>query len=57
MAQHYSMVKIPCAEPGDKRKHNNVDLRTGEKLQEEGDENNEQFGNTEIETGDVVSWF
>jgi hypothetical protein len=27
----------------------------GEKLKEEGDENNEQFSNTEIQRGDVVS--
>jgi hypothetical protein len=25
IVQHYSMVKLPRAEPGDKRKHNNVD--------------------------------
>jgi len=30
------MVKLPRAEPGDKRKHNNVDWRAGEKLKEEG---------------------
>jgi hypothetical protein len=30
------MVKTPCAEVGDKRKHINVDLRTEEKLEEEG---------------------
>jgi len=25
IVQHYSMVKLPHPEPGDKRKHNNVD--------------------------------
>jgi hypothetical protein len=29
------------------KKLNNVDRRTGEKLKEEGNENNEQFSNTE----------
>jgi hypothetical protein len=37
--------------------HNNVDWRTGGGLKEEGDENNEQFSNTEIQSGDVVSWY
>jgi len=43
------MEKWPSAELGDERKHNNVDWRTGE-----GVENSEQFGNTDIEMGDVV---
>jgi hypothetical protein len=32
-----------------------VDLRTGEKLKEEGDDNNEQFSYAKIERGAVVS--
>ena len=40
---------------GRQKEHNDVDLRTGEKLKEEGDVNNEQFSNTEIERGVVVS--
>ena len=38
--------------------HNNVDWKTGRGggLKEEGDENNEQFSNNEIQSGDLVSW-
>jgi hypothetical protein len=36
--------------------HNNADLRMRENLREEGDENSEQFNDTEIQRGDVVSW-
>jgi len=49
------MAKLLSAELGDKRKHSNVDWRTREKVREEGVENSELFGNTDIETGDVVS--
>jgi hypothetical protein len=31
--------------------------RQGKKLRKEGDENNEKFSNTEIQRGDVVSWY
>ena len=51
------MAKLPSAALGDKRKHNNVDYRTGQKLREEGVENSEQFGNTDIEMRDVVSGY
>jgi hypothetical protein len=38
--------------------HNNVEWRTGMGggLKEEGDENNEQFSNTETQREDLVSW-
>jgi hypothetical protein len=40
---------------GRHKEHNDVDLRTGKKLKEEGDDTDEQFSNTEIERGDIVS--
>ena len=55
MVKCYSMVKLPRAEPGDTR--NIIMWTEGQRknLREEGDENNEQFSNTEIQRGDVVS--
>jgi hypothetical protein len=39
------------------KEHNNVYWGTLRKLTEEGDEKNEQFSNSEIQRGDVVSWY
>jgi hypothetical protein len=36
------------------KEQNNVDWRSGEKLKKEGNENNNQFGSNEIQSGCVV---
>jgi hypothetical protein len=36
--------------------HNHVGWRMGWGLNEEGDENNDQFSDTEIQRGNLVSW-